>query len=273
LNVAPKIAFDPATNFSATPIDVKITATDSTDPSPKVYYTTDGSTPTTSSPSFVSTKTINITATTTFNVLAIDNEGNQSTSSQKYTVGDVPTITMYFKPPTTPTGSWVGAIPKIHAWKVVNGVTTNITGAWPGIAMTSAGNGWFKYTVQNETNINVIFNNGQNGIGTNQTGNLEGITSDKWYDWDKKDFVLSVEDDNVSGTEFSISPNPTTGKITIKSIEELDVFGVYNLNGELIKNGKIIDNQIDISTLPSNIYYIKCLNKAEKVYLKKIIKK
>lgn len=269
LNVAPKITFDPTITFSSNPIDVTINATDSNDPAPKVYYTLDGTQPTTSSSDFVSSKTINISSTTTINVLAIDNEGNESRSSQKYTIGDVPTITIYFKPPTTPTGNWTSTtIPRIYAWK---GTNTALTGAWPGVAMENAGNGWFKYTFQNETSINVIFNNGSGGTG-NQTTDLTNITSDKWYDWDKKDFVLSVEDNVSSSTSTVVYPNPTKGKISIQSIENYEKYGVYDMNGSLILNGTILSNYVDVSTLNAGIYYLKLLNADKKFVIKKIIK-
>lgn len=264
LNVSPNITFSPSTNYSADPIDVTITANDSSDPNPTIYYTTDGSTPTTSSPSAVKTITLNISSTTTINVLAVDNEGNQSTASQKYTVGDVPTITLYFKPPSGSSG-----IPNIYAWTTTDSVTTEYVGGWPGTAMEADSNGWYKYTITGVSNVNVIFN-GSFG----QTANLENITTDSWYDGDLGKFVLSVDDTSVENADFVIYPNPTSdGIISIKSNDNFDVFGIYGMNGDLLLNGKITNNKIDFSRLPKGIYYIKLLNLDKKIVLKKVIYK
>ena len=78
LDVAPKINFTPENNYSASALDVTITATDSNDANPTLYYTIDGSTPTQTSTSAVKTVTINLTQTTTIKVFAKDADGNLS---------------------------------------------------------------------------------------------------------------------------------------------------------------------------------------------------
>ncbi len=55
---------------------MKIYATDDIDPSPTIHYTTDGTTPTTASPVYVSL--ITITTDTTLSFLATDSSGNTS---------------------------------------------------------------------------------------------------------------------------------------------------------------------------------------------------
>jgi len=269
----PVLTISPAGgSFSTgTTISPKLTAI-SNEGTPTIYYTIDGSEPTTSSPSAEGTITLSVNSNTTIKAFAKLNLGESVVRTEVYQFSSVPSgITVYFKPPANPTGNWsVNTIPKIYSWKNA----TNLSGSWPGNSMTLHEDGWYKYTFPSETGFNMIFNNGNSDTGdhTKQTANLENIISEKWYDWDKKAFVLSVEDENLNEIEFSISPNPTSGIITIKSTEDLNEFGVYNLIGELIHKGKIIDNIIDISTLPASIYYIKCLNKENKIYLKKIIK-
>lgn len=178
LNVNPTIAFTPENNYFSTPMEVTITATDSSDPNPVIYYTTDGSTPTLSSSSATNTVTIPITQTTVFKAFAQDNEGNVSDIVTKtYYIGDVPTFTVYFKPPT----SWGTTIPKIYYWNASpSGSVTDAT--WPGVNMTASCNGWYAYTFTGVSTINLIFNNGSSGVGTNQTANLTA-SSDSWYDW------------------------------------------------------------------------------------------
>jgi hypothetical protein len=263
LDVAPKIAFEPASNYSSTPIDVKITATDSTDPSPKVYYTTDGSTPTTSSPNFISTKTINITTTTTFNVLAIDNEGNQSTASQKFTIGAITPITVYFKPLT----AW--GIPKIYYWNAVPaGSIPTITWA-QSIPMTPDADGWYKYTFTGVTSVNVIF---RNQAGNLQSKDLTGITVDTWFD-SSYNPVLSVKNQNLPKEEFIVYPNPTYGTVKISSKDKISEAGIFDSKGSLVSFQSINENQqIEMGDLAPGTYILKMITKERKVVFRKVVK-
>jgi alpha-amylase len=84
-------------------------------------------------------------------------------------------ITVYFKRPT----SWT-AVPKAYAW---TGSSTAQNGAWPGSDMTLHCGSWYKYSFPaGVSGGNVIFNNGNGGIGTNQTPDLTNITVNSRYD-------------------------------------------------------------------------------------------
>jgi len=265
LDVAPKIAFLPASNYSATPIDVIITATDSNDPSPKVYYTIDGSTPTTLSPSFVSTKTINITTTTTFNILAIDADGNQSTATQKYSIGNISPITVYFKP----LESW--GIPKIYYWSALPaGAVPAIT--WDqSMAMTADANGWYKYTFAGVTSVNVIFRNQSGNI---QSPDLTGITADKWFDSNYNNVTLSISDKEILNNDLILYPNPTYGSLKIESKDIVIEAGVFDIKGALVSFQSIGNNQqIELGNLIPGTYVIKMITKNRATIFKKIIKK
>ena len=217
LDVTPKIAFLPASNYSVTPIDVIITATDSNDSSPKVYYTTDGSTPTTLSANFVSTKTINITSTTTFNILAVDADGNQSTATQKYSIGNISPITVYFKP----LASW--GIPKIYYWSALpSGAVPAIS--WDqSIPMAVDANGWYKYIFAGVTFVNVIF---RNQAGNLQSPDLTGITADKWFNSNYNNVTLSISDKEILNNDLILYPNPTYGTLKIESKEKISEAGI-----------------------------------------------
>ena len=263
LDVAPKIAFDPTTTYSATnPIDVKITATDSNDANPKVYYTTDGSTPTTLSPSFVSTKTINITTTTTFNVLAVDLDGNQSTATQKYTIGGTP-ITVYFKPAT----AW--GIPKIYYWAAAP------TGSVPAVtweqspSMEATSDGWYKYTFSGITSVNVIF---RNQAGNAQSKDLIGITTDKWYD-SSFNAVLSVNDNKITKNDFILYPNPTYGTIQIESKNRISEAGIFDMKGTLVSFQTVSNQQIEMGDLAAGNYIVKMITEDRQTIFKQVIKK
>ena len=263
LDVAPKITFNPATNYSATPIDVSITATDSTDPSPNVYYTIDGSLPTISAASFVSTNTFTISATTTFNILAIDKDGNQTTASQKYTIGgSIPPIVVHFKP----LSSW--GIPKIYYWNAMpNGTVPAITWA-QSIAMTAETNGWYQYTFPGVTSVNVIF---RNQAGTIQSPDLTGITADKWFD-SSYNAVLSVNQNTIENT-FLLYPNPTYGTITIVSNSKINEVGIFDIKGSLVSFQSIKNQQIEMGDLVPGTYILKMITDERKTIFKQVIKK
>ena len=82
--------------------------------------------------------------------------------------------------------------------------------------------------------------------------------------------------ENNTETDFNIYPNPTNGKMEVRS-EALKVrsIEIYNILGEIIYS--IINNRqqekydIDISSSPKGIYFFKIYDK-EKIYIEKIVK-
>ncbi|MEI2559303.1 starch-binding protein, partial [Acinetobacter pittii] len=74
--------------------------------------------------------------------------------------------------------------------------------------MISEGNGWYKYTFPNVTSLNVIFNNGNSGVGTNQTADINNVTSDVWYVWATQ--TLSTKEINTIKDKIILYPNPAT---------------------------------------------------------------
>ncbi len=174
LNVNPTVAFTPENPYSATPMTVTMTASDSTDPTPVLYYTVDGSEPTVSSPSAVGSVQVPITQTTTFKAFAKDVDGNVSPVTTKtYFIGETPSFTVHVKAPA----SW--STVRVHYWNAIpTGVLADTT--WPGALMTADCDGWYHYTFMGVTSVNVVFNNGSGGSG-NQTADLV-VQTDAWYD-------------------------------------------------------------------------------------------
>jgi len=252
LNVNPTVSFTPESNYSANPIDVTIMADDSTDPNPSIYYTIDGSEPTTSSVSVVGSTIVNITQTTTFKAFAVDVDGHQSEVITKtYNIGSVDGFTVYFKPPV----SW-GVTPKVYWWNAQPSGAI-FDAIWPGEFMQVYDSDWYKYTFNAVHQINIIFNNGDsNGqVGVNQTENITDITGEIWYEWGTG--IISGVDDDKMTARTKLYPNPVDSYIRIDSGLNFDSYNIYDLTGKLIRKGLINDRLIDVSCLSKGMYLLK----------------
>lgn len=93
--VAPTVSVSPTAGTYSTTQSVTLTGNDNSGTAPTIYYTTDGTTPTTSST--VYTTPISVSSTTTIKYLAVDTAGNQTTGSVTYTISadtTPPTVTI-----------------------------------------------------------------------------------------------------------------------------------------------------------------------------------
>jgi len=90
--IVPTVSASPAGGSYKSPQNVTLTATDNRDPDPRIYYTLDGTTPTTSSTLYTVPILINAT---TLKFIAVDGSGNISpVQTETYTIDTVvPTIT------------------------------------------------------------------------------------------------------------------------------------------------------------------------------------
>lgn len=123
--------------------------------------------------------------THTLKAFAVDNAGNSSLTDQTIiTVSEPETnpepLKVYCKQPT----GWAGV--RIHFWGGTCGST-----AWPGLAMSNTGGGWYVYAFTNGSNTSLLFNNAGGGSdpqGANKTADLSRTgtgwywTNGQWYD-------------------------------------------------------------------------------------------
>lgn len=70
--------------------------------------------------------------------------------------------------------------------------------------------------------------------------------------------------------KISVYPNPTTSFISVENLNNSD-FSILNMNGEIVKSGKINANTIQVETLSKGAYFLK-VNDGEKLYSSKFIK-
>ncbi|GGJ27326.1 starch-binding protein [Deinococcus roseus] len=104
-------------------------------------------------------------------------DGNTSTWFDSKPSDD---LVVHVKPPTT----WTKV--NVHFWNVVASPAI-ANSVWPGVTMTSEGNGWYKYTFSKASSANLLF---VNGDATTQktvdlTRNKEGwydVAQSKWFD-------------------------------------------------------------------------------------------
>jgi hypothetical protein len=96
-----------------------------------------------------------------------------------------------------------------------------------------------------------------------------GIYSSRLF---SKESLLKVRTHrNVSDDIFSVYPNPTKGILNIVSkVSKFDGFRIYNSNGLLVKEkygslNESNENAIDVSDLPSGIYYLTVMNSSKRI--------
>ena len=157
-----------------------------------IYYTTNGSTPTTASMSAIDAVNLNITQTTTLKFFTVDGSGASSAiQTHVYTITALKDISIYFKKPT----SW-GTTVKIHYFNVLPNTNYPNT-TWSGVVMTDEGGGWYKFTFNQILSTNFVIN----GNATPQTADLFRNATG-WYDYTVSPAVWYNSDPRVIPVEL-----------------------------------------------------------------------
>ena len=252
------------TYAAGTNVPISLSATATNDANPIIYYTTDGTEPTTNSQSFTNQGNLNVATTTTLKAFA-KTVTNETSATQTHTYNFTSAgITVYFKPNPSAAG-WNGVTPKVYYWNVVGGSIPS--SSWPGVAMIPHENGWYKYVFPNVTSLNVIFNNGNGGVGTNQTPDITNVTTDIWYEWG-----VGLAATTEKYAKPIIYPNPTADFINITSDKVFTKVAIYNTLGILVKQIDIQENKFSIREFPSGMYYLKLLQTDGKIIFEQILK-
>ena len=169
-SIAPEVTISPVggTFTTGTSVNVEVKANETTS---TVYYTLDGTTPTTASPSAIGTKSLAITTNTTLKAIAINTTGvSSSIKTETYTFVTPTTFTVYFKKPA----NWNAAV-RVYYWGTTE---TAPVVAWPGVSMTKDCGDWYSYTFPSTvTASNLLFND-----GTLKTADLTATAGIRYYD-------------------------------------------------------------------------------------------
>ncbi|WP_298878591.1 BNR-4 repeat-containing protein [uncultured Polaribacter sp.] len=124
------------------------------------------------------------------------------------------------------------------------------------------------WSIYEENRIeNVSLNKGENRIKLTQRRSLSS-EPDKIEIFSK----AALNTNSFTSNDIGIYPNPSTGIINIKSsIKNLD-YQLYNIQGKLIQQNKILNNSLDFSDLSKGIYFIKIVSTKGSIAKKIILK-
>ncbi len=113
------------------------------------------------------------------------------------------------------------------------------------------------------------------------------VESTNWTDLNDGNIVLSPYSVNIfvgeltslivpngTGDKSIIFPNPNSGIVYVSNNQDLKSYMLFSSSGKLIKKGTIENGSINLSSVPSGIYYIKIFDKDGEINLTKgIVKK
>lgn len=263
---------DSGTWFTGTNVPVTIEARDYLNNQiPKIYYTQDGSTPTTGS-TMAPYSTHNLSYNSGNNILraiAVNDFGTSTVEERTYnftTEGiKVHLIIDDFLP------SWLYSNPKIHYWNVQTsaGNPTISDSVYPGVSTFTEGTNQYYYFFPFATSVNFLFNNGSSGAG-NQTSDYTNITSEVWVHYPSGTLSTSPI---TSKDAVNIHPNPVADYLKIEASKNFVTVEIIDLSGKLVSTAKLTNSSLNVSNLTKGTYLLKMIDKDGKSITKKFIKK
>lgn len=246
-----------------------------------IYYTTDGSTPTLSSPSAVNNVQILIDQNKEIKAFLVNGQGGSSAViSKKFYTGSVPTATIYFKMPSTWTAGSCVMVDMVNP-NSIDGFA--IDTFWPGVVMQSAGcESWYKTTRDFES-ANVRFNNCTpfENIPATISTNLIPMGSTLYYDFTDgvittppSCLFLTTNETNPKKNTVLIKvyPNPVSDILKINTDLNFHEYEIIDVNGRIVLKDKFVKD-IAINQLISGNYFLKLKDSKEDIVLLKFIKK
>jgi hypothetical protein len=87
------------------------------------------------------------------------------------------------------------------------------------------------------------------------------------------DFPLGLNPLALNKIEFKLFPNPVSDNLKIAASTLLSEYSIFSTNGKIVLSGKLMDNEINIKTLPTGIYHLQVFdsksNRVSKIFMKK----
>ncbi len=187
------LSVNPASGVYTSPVNVEMTASSTVQgASVNIFYTTDGSTPSASSISYTS---LVVDATVTVKAIAIDSEGNESSViTRDYVIGDGGPFDIHFKKPS----DWSSAF--VYLFNQNTGEALPGFPGWPGAAMQKEGDSpWYKYTVDQNVQVGIVFND-NGGAQTDDTTRIK----EGWYDTQWRDTCSGECPGDIIDTSYDV---------------------------------------------------------------------
>lgn len=246
-----------------------------------IYYTTDGSTPTLSSPSAVNNVQITIDQNKEIKAFLVNGQGSSSAViSKKYYTGSIPTATVYFKIPSAWTNGSCVMIDMVNP-NSIDGFAMDTF--WPGVVMQPAGcESWYKIT-RNFENANVRFNNCTpfENIPATISTSLIPMGSTLYYDFTDgvittppSCLFLAINESQPKNNAVLIKvyPNPVSDILKVNTDRNFQEYEILDVNGRVVLKDQFV-KEIIINQLISGNYFLKLKDKQGDLVLLKFIKK
>ncbi|MBQ4822465.1 starch-binding protein [Aquimarina sp. MMG016] len=184
------LSVSPASGLYNSPITVEMVASSTASgATTSIFYTTDNTDPSSASTPYNGSFIID--ETTTVKAIAIDSEGNESPIvTRDYVIGDGGPFDVHFKKPS----DWSSAY--IYIFNQNTGEALPGFPAWPGVEMSTVSNTpWFKYTIDQNVQVGIVFNDNGGAQSDDLTRIKEGWYDNTWSDTCPSDCPGIVIDD------------------------------------------------------------------------------
>jgi len=130
------------------------------------------------------------------------------------------------------------------------------------------GTAWEEYIIQGDvdgaSSVHAAYINDDGLMDVIATG--RGYFKVVWFE----QVILAVDENALEG--FSVYPSPTTGMLSIVSKTAITEIEVYNQLGQLVLSNSN-QNEIDISSVSSGVYFIKIKDEHGNIGTQKVVKK
>ncbi len=174
-------------------------------------------------------------------------------------------ITVSFKRPA----NWLGTGVKLWAWNAGG----NLFGAWPGVAMTDKGDGWYSYTFEQPVRtVNVIFSNN----GTPQSVDINGVTKTTCYEYDAPSgnkftvkpvaCPVATAVPELSREAMQVYPQPVSDRFVVElpnvGMQQPCNYNIRDLNGRVVRSGQLTRQStiFERGDLHSGIYLMQVID-------------
>lgn len=246
-----------------------------------IYYTLDGTTPSTSSAEYTAPITIaQDTTPTVLKAFATNNGGTTAIQTQTY-ITYVPEKTEGIKVSFLKPDDWTTVY--LWAWDDEGSLfPTTPNAPWPGEAITDQGNGWWSYTFPKTVySANIIFNNGASS-STLQTADVLNVTESTCYTWGGANEAPIIDPDcGSTGVESTtveqtliVYPNPTKSLVFLQSSKLITSVQLYSYEGKKL-NTKTVNasyTSLDLSAMQEGFYLLRVHYNDGQETVKKLIK-